>query len=88
LKPSETQITKLLIIDLVVPHKALAESSTGETIIEFSSFTTLTLLEKSKDNSHNGHFTLILLSTIVTSTFSSITIGILPILDIFFVIII
>jgi len=84
LNPSETQITKLLIIDLVVPHKALAESSTGVTIIEFSSLATLTLSEKSKDNSHSGPFTLILLSTIVTSTFSSNAIGILPILDIFY----
>jgi hypothetical protein len=73
----------LFIIDLVVPHKAFAESSTGVTIIEFSSLTTFTFSEKSKDNSHNGHLTFILLLVKVTSTLSSITTGNLPILDIF-----
>ncbi|MBT3729293.1 hypothetical protein HOF65_05350 [bacterium] len=70
------------MIDLVVPHIALDESSSGFTITEFSSFVTSIFEEKSKANSHKGHLTLILLPAIVASTFSANTIGILPILDI------
>jgi len=85
LYPAVTPTIILSIIDLVVPHKAFALSSFLVTTISFSFTETPTLFEKSKDNSHKGHLTVIVLPLILASTFSSITTGNFHILDIIYV---
>jgi hypothetical protein len=83
-----THSTILFNIDLVVPHSAFADLSKGATLNIFPSCLTSTVFTKVKDNSPKVHFITTSFHFIVTFTFSEISIGILPILDIFFFIII
>jgi len=73
---SETQATILLIIDLVVPHKALAESLFLETTRVFSSLTTEISFEKTKFNVHFFHLIITSFQLILASTSEVNTIGI------------